>query len=310
MFAMMISPTHFVIMAGKATRPARYIEVMAGKIEQLENPLGLLRVGYAKPLLEVQAREWSAGTVVDRPQQIVEETPVVIVYNAIPHVVMMATPTDLEDFVLGFSVTEELIRAPSDLHAVNVVRYGQGIEVQATVDEACEAVIASRARRLSGRTGCGICGSDSIDAVMKSPHSVRAGRPVRPAAIEAALQALAARQQLNALSGAVHAAAWVRVDGTVDEVREDVGRHNALDKLIGALLRRGADPETGFVLVTSRASFEMVQKAAVFGAPLLAAISGPTGLAVRVAEQSGMTLVGFARGDRLTIYTHPGRVST
>jgi FdhD protein len=163
---------------------------------------------------------------------------------------------------------------------------------------------------LSGRTGCGICGSDSIDAVMKSPHSVRAGRPVRPAAIEAALQALAARQQLNALSGAVHAAAWVRVDGTVDEVREDVGRHNALDKLIGALLRRGADPETGFVLVTSRASFEMVQKAAVFGAPLLAAISGPTGLAVRVAEQSGMTLVGFARGDRLTIYTHPGRVST
>jgi FdhD protein len=283
---------------------------MAGKIEQLENPLGLLRVGYAKPLLEVQAREWSAGTVVDRPQQIVEETPVVIVYNAIPHVVMMATPTDLEDFVLGFSVTEELIRAPSDLHAVNVVRYGQGIEVQATVDEACEAVVASRARRLSGRTGCGICGSDSIDAVMKSPHSVRAGRPVRPAAIEAALQALAARQQLNALSGAVHAAAWVRVDGTVDEVREDVGRHNALDKLIGALLRRGADPETGFVLVTSRASFEMVQKAAVFGAPLLAAISGPTGLAVRVAEQSGMTLVGFARGDRLTIYTHPGRVST
>ena len=282
---------------------------MAGKIEQMENPLGLLRVGYANPLLEVHARQWSAGTVVDRPQQIVEETPVVIVYNAIPHVVMMATPADLEDFVLGFSVTEELIRAPSDLHAVNVVRYGQGIEVQATVDEACEAVVASRARRLSGRTGCGICGTDSIDAVMKTPHSVRAGRPVRPAAIEAALQALGARQQLNALSGAVHAAAWVRVDGTVDEVREDVGRHNALDKLIGALLRRGADPEAGFILVTSRASFEMVQKAAVFGAPLLAAISGPTGLAVRVAEQSGMTLVGFARGDRLTVYTRPERLA-
>ncbi len=282
---------------------------MAGKIEQMENPLGLLRVGYAKPLLEVQARQWSAGTVVDRPQQIVEETPVVIVYNAIPHVVMMATPADLEDFVLGFSVTEELIRAPSDLHAVNVVRYGQGIEVQAAVDEACEAVVASRARRLSGRTGCGICGTDSIDAVMKSPHKVRAGRPVRPAAIEAALRALADRQPLNALSGAVHAAAWVRVDGTVDEVREDVGRHNALDKLIGALLRRGADPETGFILVTSRASFEMVQKAAVFGAPLLAAISGPTGLAVRVAEQSGMTLVGFARGERLTVYTRPERLA-
>jgi FdhD protein len=283
---------------------------MAGKIEQMEHPLGLSRVGYAKPLLEVAARQWSAAGVTDRAEQIVEEIPVVIVYNAIPHVVMMATPADLEDFVLGFSITEELIRSPADLRDVKVIRYGQGIEVQTTVDEACEAVVASRARRLSGRTGCGICGTDSIDAVMKTLRSVRTGQPVRPAAIEAALAALASRQPLNALSGAVHAAAWVRVDGTVDEVREDVGRHNALDKLIGALLPRGVDPEAGFILVTSRASFEMVQKAAVFGAPLLAAISGPTGLAVRVAEQSGMTLVGFARGDRLTIYTHPQRVTS
>ena len=282
---------------------------MAGKIEQMEHPLGLSRVGYAKPLLEVAARQWSDTGITDRAEQIVEETPVVIVYNAIPHVVMMATPADLEDFVLGFSITEELIRGPADLRDVNVIRYGQGIEVQATVDEACEAVIASRTRRLSGRTGCGICGSDSIDAVLKTLHTVRAGRAVRPAAIEQALGALARKQQLNAASGAVHAAAWARIDGTVVEVREDVGRHNALDKLIGALLRRGIDPESGFVLVTSRASFEMVQKAAVFGAPVLAAISGPTGLAVRVAEQSGMTLIGFARGDRLTIYTHPARVS-
>jgi len=282
---------------------------MTGKIEQMEHPLGLSRVGYAKPLLEVAARQWSAAGVTDRAEQIVEEIPVVLVYNAIPHVVMMATPADLEDFVLGFSITEELIRSPADLRDVNVIRYGQGIEVQATVDEVCETVIASRARRLSGRTGCGICGTDSIDAVMKTLHPVRAGRPVGPAAIQLALTALAAQQQLNAVSGAVHAAAWARVDGTVEEVREDVGRHNALDKLIGALLRRSADPEAGFILVTSRASFEMVQKAAVFGAPLLAAISGPTGLAVRVAEQSKMTLVGFARGDRLTIYTHPERVS-
>ena len=276
----------------------------------MEHPLGLSRVGYAKPLLDVAARQWSATGITERAEQIVEETPVVIVYNAIPHVVMMATPADLEDFVLGFSVTEELIRGPADLRDVHVIRYGQGIEVQATVDEASEAVIASRTRRLSGRTGCGICGSDSIDAVLKTLHAVRAGRAVRPAAIEQALTALADKQQLNAVSGAVHAAAWARADGTVEEVREDVGRHNALDKLIGALLRRGTDAETGFILVTSRASFEMVQKAAVFGAPLLVAISGPTGLAVRVAEQSGMTLVGFARGDRLTIYTHPERIST
>ncbi|HET7249174.1 MAG TPA: formate dehydrogenase accessory sulfurtransferase FdhD [Gemmatimonadales bacterium] len=282
---------------------------MAGKIEQMQNPLGLSRVGYAKPLLEVSARQWSAGDITNRPEQIVEETPVVIVYNAIPHVVMMTSPADLEDFVLGFSITEELIRTPADLQEVKVIRYGQGIEVQTTVDDACAAVIASRVRRLSGRTGCGICGTDSIDAVMKTPHPVRAGRPVHPKAIERALAGLAERQQLNAVSGSVHAAAWAGVDGVVADVREDVGRHNALDKLIGALLRRGVDPETGFILVTSRASFEMVQKAAVFGAPLLAAISGPTGLAVRVAEQSQMTLVGFARGDRLTIYTHPERVS-
>ncbi|HKC48660.1 MAG TPA: formate dehydrogenase accessory sulfurtransferase FdhD [Gemmatimonadales bacterium] len=275
----------------------------------MEHPLGLSRVGYAKPLLEVAARQWSAAGVTDRAEQIVEETPVVIVYNAIPHVVMMATPADLEDFVTGFSITEELLRTPADLREVKVVRYGQGIEVQATVDEACDAVIASRARRLSGRTGCGICGTDSIDAVLKTLHPVRAGRAVRPAAIEQALAGIAGKQQLNAVSGAVHAAAWARVDGTVDAVREDVGRHNALDKLIGALLRNGTDPESGFILITSRASFEMVQKAAVFGAPLLAAISGPTGLAVRVAEQSRMTLVGFARGDRLTIYTHPERVT-
>jgi len=297
-------------MAGKAIPAARYIEAMAGKIEKMEDPLGLLRVGYAQPLIEVPARQWTRGGVTDRPEQIVEETPVVIVYNAIPHVVMMATPADLEDFVLGFSVSEELIRTPADLQELKVIRYGQGIEVQATVDEGCEAVIASRTRRLSGRTGCGICGSDSIDAVMKTLQPVRAGRAVRPSAIAQALAALAPRQELNAASGSVHAAAWARVDGSVEEVREDVGRHNALDKLIGALLRRGVDPESGFVLVTSRASFEMVQKTAVFGAPLLAAISGPTGLAVRVAEQSGMTLVGFARGDRITVYTHPGRVTS
>lgn len=283
---------------------------MAGKIEQMQDPLGLLRVGYAKPLLEVPARRWSRDGLTEHAEQIVEETPVVIVYNAIPHVVMMATPQDLEDFVLGFSITEELIRTAADLVGVKVVRYGQGIEVQATVDDACEAVVAARTRRLTGRTGCGICGTDSIDAVMKTPRQVRSGRPVRPDAISRALDELSRKQRLNAASGAVHAAAWVRTDGAVEEVREDVGRHNALDKLIGALLRRAADPESGFILVTSRASFEMVQKAAVFGAPLLAAISGPTGLAVRVAEQSGMTLVGFARGDRLTVYTHPVRLAT
>jgi FdhD protein len=223
---------------------------------------------------------------------------------------MMATPSDLEDFVLGFSLTEELIRTPADLLSLEIVRYSQGIEIQATVSPECDVVIAGRTRKLTGRTGCGICGSDSIAVVLKEPRAVPAGTRIRPAAIQAALEALTERQTLNAATGAVHAAAWASANGSIELVREDVGRHNALDKLIGAAVKSGLDPATGFVVVTSRASFEMVQKAMILGAPLLAAISGPTGLAVRVAEQSGMTLVGFARKDKLTVYTHPDRVAT
>lgn len=277
-------------------------------LKQMHDPLGLLRLGYAKPLLELQVRRWRDGTVEERTEPVVEETPVAVVYNGVPHVVMMATPIDLEDFVLGFSLTEELIRTPADLLSLEIVRYSQGIEIQVTVSPECDAVIAGRTRRLTGRTGCGICGSDSIAVVLKEPRQVPAGTPVPPASIQMALEALTERQDLNAATGAVHAAAWASANGSIELVREDVGRHNALDKLIGAAVKQGVDPATGFVVVTSRASFEMVQKAMILGAPLLAAISGPTGLAVRVAEQSGMTLVGFARKDKLTVYTHPDRV--
>ena len=277
-------------------------------LKQMQDPLGLLRLGYAKPLLELQVRRWRDGTVEERTEPVVEETPVAVVYNGVPHVVMMATPSDLEDFVLGFSLTEELIRTPADLLSLEIVRYSQGIEIQTTVSPECDAVIAGRTRRLTGRTGCGICGSDSIAVVLKEPRQVPAGTVVRPASIQTALEALTERQTLNAATGAVHAAAWASANGSIELVREDVGRHNALDKLIGAAVKKGVDPATGFVVVTSRASFEMVQKAMILGAPLLAAISGPTGLAVRVAEHSGMTLVGFARKDKLTVYTHPDRV--
>jgi len=282
---------------------------MAGDLKQMQDPLGLLRLGYADALLRVPARQWKDGAFEARTEQVVEETPVVIVYNNIPHVVMMATPRDLEDFAVGFSVTEELIRSPADLEAIQIVKYSQGIELQTTVAQECEAVIASRTRRLTGRTGCGICGSDSIEAVLKTLHQVRPGPVVPARAIERALQSLTEHQDLNAASGAVHAAAWASTAGEILHAREDVGRHNALDKLIGALLRAGEKPETGFMVVTSRASFEMAQKATVFGAGLLAAISGPTGLAVRVAEQAGLTLVGFARRGRMTVYTHPQRVT-
>jgi FdhD protein len=277
-------------------------------LEQMRDPLGLLRLGYAKPLLGHRALRWEEGISRESDEQVAEEVPVALVYNGIPHVVMMATPADLEDFALGFSLTEELIRVPADLREAKVVTYGQGIEVQVTVDPACETEIASRTRKLTGRTGCGICGSDSIAAVLKQLHPVPPGDAITGAAIQRAMAELSRRQELNREAGAVHAAGWATPEGEVVTVREDVGRHNALDKLIGALARAGMKPASGFVVITSRASFEMVQKTTVLGAGLLAAVSGPTGLAVRVAQQAGLTLVGFVRSGRHTVYTHPGRV--
>lgn len=281
---------------------------MGSNLEQMRDPLGLLRLGYAKPLLAHRAIRWENGVPRESDEQVAEEVPVALVYNGVPHVVMMCTPADLEDFALGFSLTEELIRTAADLKATKVVTYGQGIELQLTVDPACEAEIASRTRKLTGRTGCGICGSDSIAAVVKQLHVVKPGTPIAAGAIQRAMGELAGRQELNRAAGAVHAAAWATAAGEVTHVREDVGRHNALDKLIGALARDGVEPGSGFVAVTSRASFEMVQKTTVLGAGLLAAVSGPTGMAVRVAEQAGLTLVGFARPGRQTVYTHPARV--
>jgi FdhD protein len=277
-------------------------------LEQMRDPLGLQRLGYAAPLLEHRARRWKDGRYEESTEIVAEEVPVALVYNAQPHVVMMATPQDLEDFALGFSVTEELIPSATELYGVEIVRYSKGIELQASVSAACDERIGSRARRLSGRTGCGICGAESFDAVMKELHRVPEGPVIAPEALHRAMAGLESRQVLNASAGAVHAAGWASLDGTVDLVREDVGRHNALDKLIGALLKRGSNPREGFVVVTSRASFEMVQKTTVLGAPLMAAISGATGLAVRVAQQAGLTLVGFTRGERHTVYTHPGRL--
>ncbi len=276
--------------------------------ERLRDPMGLYRLGYAGPLLETSSIRWDGDAQSEQTEPVVEETPVAIVYNGIPHVVMMATPADLEDFALGFSLTEELIGSPADLERLEVVRYSRGVEIQAIVAERCAATIAERTRRLTGRTGCGICGADGVDAVLKTIHPVRSGHPIAVGAVRRAFELLAERQPLNAASGAVHAAGWATADGTLELVREDVGRHNALDKLIGAAITARVDPTAGFVLVTSRASFEMVQKTAVLGAPLMAAISGPTGLAVRVAQQSGLTLVGFARGARLTAYAHPERL--
>ena len=271
-------------------------------------PTALRRLGHTGPLLEVEAVEWRDGLEAPTTGSVVEETPVVLVYNHVPHVVMMATPEDLEDFALGFSITEELVASPDELLGVTVERMSRGIEVKVSISDERAKEIESRARRLSGRTGCGICGANDLEGVLKTLHQVAPGQPVEPGVIHRALDTLTEHQRLNRESGAVHAAGWATLDGTIAFAREDVGRHNALDKLVGAALMQNVNPGEGFVVVTSRASFEMVQKASVLGSPILAAISGPTALAVRVARESGMTLVGFARKDRLTVYTHPHRV--
>ncbi|HWA16182.1 MAG TPA: formate dehydrogenase accessory sulfurtransferase FdhD [Gemmatimonadales bacterium] len=270
--------------------------------------LGLHRIGYSSPLFTHPALRWEDRQSTARDEQIAEEVPIVLAYNGQAHVVMMATPGDLEDFITGFSLTEELVENAAELQDIEVVRYGQGIEVRARVSPGRQMAIEARSRKMSGRTGCGICGTDSIEDALKHLHPVPPGGSISSDAIQRAISALAGMQPLNRAAGAVHAAGWATLTGDVVLVREDVGRHNALDKVIGALIRQGIDTRDGFLVVTSRASFEMVQKATVLGARALVAISGPTGLAVRVAQQAGLTLVGFARPGRFTVYTHESRI--
>jgi FdhD protein len=240
---------------------------------------------------------------------VAEETPVTVAYNGAAHAVMMATPADLEDFAVGFSLTEGLVESAAQIMAITVVRYSRGIELQLDVPAEVAAGAGTRSRRLSGRTGCGICGTESVDQVLRELPSVASSARFTAEAVGRAMRELAARQPLNATTGAVHAAGWARSDGSLALVREDVGRHNALDKLVGAIVRTGEEPDDGFVVVTSRGSFELVQKTAILGAPLLAAVSAPTALAIRVAESVGLTLAGFARDDRVTLYTHGERIT-
>jgi FdhD protein len=269
-----------------------------------------LRLGNAGPTAEVDGVRIERGWRAPVTETLAEETPVTLVYNLAPHAVMMATPCDLEDFAVGFSLTEGIVRRASDITGMSVVRYGRGVELQIEIPTVLTAAVRERHRRLSGRTGCGICGASSVDEVFRELPPVRAGTPIQASAITHAMHELIERQPLNDETGAVHAAAWARRDGALMFVREDVGRHNALDKLVGAVVNAGIPPHDGFVVVTSRASFELVQKAAILGAPLLAAVSAPTALAVRVAHSVGLTLVGYARDERLTVYTHSARIPT
>lgn len=241
----------------------------------------------------------------DQAEQLADEVPVALIYNCLSHAVMLATPSRLEDFALGFSLTEEILASPGDLLDCRIEPRQNGVNVHAKITDACFEALRERRRNVAGRTGCGLCGVENLRDVMRAPRPVSHRPTISVDAVHAALEALPDHQPLFRATGASHAAAWADLDGTIQLVREDVGRHNALDKLIGALVTGGVDTLDGFVVITSRASFEMVQKAAVAGIGLVVAVSAPTAFAARLADDSGVALVGWARRGRLTAYTYP-----
>lgn len=257
---------------------------------------------------EIEVQRWEAGRVQSVIDRVAEEEPVALTYQRTPHVVMMTTPADLEDLGVGFTMSEAVVERPEEIRSVQLARDGGHVEVQIGITGPRFAALLDRQRNLTGRTGCGLCGAETIEQAIRHPAPVGAGPSVAAGDLHMALRELQARQSLNAMTGSVHAAAWALPGRGVQIVREDVGRHNALDKVIGALVRAGRDPAQGYFLITSRASYEMVQKAATVGVALLAAVSAPTALAVRLAEETHLTLVGFARATRHVVYAHPQRL--
>lgn len=239
---------------------------------------------------------------------VAEEVPIALEYNGISHAVMLATPLDLEDFALGFSLTEGILDSRADLRDLEVVEGCGGMTVQMEIAPACFARLKDKRRSLAGRTGCGLCGAESLPQAVQRPAPLQTEVRFAAAAVSRAMQALDGLQPLRAATGATHAAGFADADGQVLFVREDVGRHNALDKLVGTLAAARRSAADGFIVVTSRASYEMAGKTVRAGSALLAAVSGVTGLAVELAHDARLTLIGFARDDRLSLYTHPERI--
>lgn len=239
---------------------------------------------------------------------VAEEVPVALEYNGISHAVMLASPADLDDFALGFSLSEGLINTPADLYDCEQVYESNGIRLNLRIASACFVRLKEKRRSLAGRTGCGLCGAESLGQVFRMPSMVSSQMVVDAPRLQRAFCEMENLQKLQQRTGASHAAAWLGTNGPVELIREDVGRHNALDKLVGALAQGGTDFSRGAALITSRASYEMVQKAAMLGIGFLAAVSAPTAMAIRLAEQTGLTLLGFVRQQGYVVYTHPERI--
>jgi FdhD protein len=261
-----------------------------------------------EPTIAVDCSIWRRQGAAAGKRTIPEETAIAFTYEGGSYAVMMATPQDLEDFALGFSFTEGLVASPADIRHLEIIEHETGIELRMWLAEPRAAALSERRRHLAGPTGCGLCGIESLDEAVRPLRRVDDAAVFAPADIMRALETLAPRQELNRQTRAVHAAAFWRPGTGLAAVREDVGRHNALDKLAGALMRAGTPADGGMVLLTSRVSVEMVQKTAAIGAPLIVAVSAPTALAMRTAESAGITLVAVARGDGFEAFTHRHRI--
>lgn len=251
---------------------------------------------------------WRDGVPGDGHRAVAEETAIAFSYDGSTYAVMMATPADLEDFAVGLTLTEGIVSAPREIEALEIVEHAIGIDLSMRLAAPRKDALAARRRYLTGPVGCGLCGIESLDEAMRSVPKVVANARVSPRDIEAAIAAVSAGQTLNRETRAVHAAGLWRA-GHAAIVREDVGRHNALDKLAGALARQDIAAADGIVVLTSRLSVELVQKAAMIGAPLLVAVSAPTALAIRTAETAGITLAAIARDDGFEVFTHPERIA-
>jgi len=293
----MKNPPHAELVEARAT--------VLQPIDRLDSPISSRALVARLASAERVSRSGSSAAITE---MVAEEVPVALVFNGISHAVMMATPADLLDFGLGFALSEGILWDKEELFDIGCSEAEAGIEVSLAIDLKRFAALKDRRRSLVGRTGCGICGVDSLEQAVRPARPIESDTRITVEAVYDGLAALPGRQLVNRMTRSVHAAAWVDDCGTVTLVREDVGRHNALDKLIGAMAWRGVRPTGGFALITSRCSVEMVQKAAAFGIPILVAISAPTALAQRLAEQCGLTLLALARQDSLLILTHGRRI--
>lgn len=279
------------------------------------------------PLSDVKVKRWHNGEMIEANDKVAEETPIALIYNGVSHAVMLATPQDLEDFALGFSLSEGILQDKSELYDIEVVAQSDGIELSMDIATECFVRLKEKRRNLVGRTGCGLCGAESLAQALRLPIKQKSSQEsmrekstalegsihkasrasIAMTSVERAFSAMQSKQLLQQATGATHACAWVNKEGEIALIREDVGRHNAMDKLIGALAKT-PQQEDGFVLTSSRASYEMVQKVAQAGLSMLVAISAPTGLAIRLAETCGVTLLGFLREQQCVVYTHTDRV--